>query len=247
MMHIVLAAATSVAGGIAAAGHTVASAAGGISASGHAVASAAGGAAAASAHSVSSAASSTAAATSSSVSAASLDAQLNAQYAAQQAAKEAAYPILRFCKYTPMGAWVRNSAFAFPFLQSWHFIGMTMLLGVVGAIDLRVLGVARAVPLAPLHRFLPLAFIGFGINLITGICFFCHDPWVYAFNTSFRIKMLLILLAGLNALWFRLGVFLDLERWGPGIEASRLAKVISAVSILIWLAVITAGRYIAFT
>lgn len=175
------------------------------------------------------------------------DAQINAQIAAQQAAKEAAYPILRFCKYTPIGAWVRNSAFAFPFLQSWHFIGMTMLLGGVFAIDLRVLGVARAVPLAPLHRFLPLVFIGFGINLITGICFFCHDPWVYAFNISFRIKMLLILLAGLNALWFRLGVFLDLERWGPGIEASRLAKVISAVSIVIWLGVITAGRYIAFT
>jgi hypothetical protein len=148
---------------------------------------------------------------------------------------------------TPVGEWVRDSAWAFPFLQSWHFIGMTMLLGVVGAIDLRVLGIARAIPLAPLHRFLPLAFVGFGINLITGICFFCHDPWVYAFNPSFRIKMLLILLAGLNAVWFRLGVFLDLERWGPGIEASPLAKVISALSILIWLGVITAGRYIAFT
>jgi hypothetical protein len=239
MMHIILAAATSVAGGVAAAGH----------ATGHVIGGAAGGVAA-SAHAVASSASATAAAASSNASAASmaaLNAQLNAQYAAQQAAKEAAYPIFRFLKYTPIGAWVRNSAWAFPFLQSWHFIGMTMLLGVVGAIDLRVLGVARAVPLAPLHRFLPLAFIGFFINLITGICFFCHDPWVYAFNISFRIKMLLILLAGLNALWFRLGVFLDLERWGPGIEASRLAKVISAVSILIWLAVITAGRYIAFT
>jgi hypothetical protein len=170
-----------------------------------------------------------------------------AQYNAQQAAWAAAHPFLTFCTNTPMGEWVRNSAWAFPFLQSWHFIGMTMLLGVVGSIDLRVLGVARAVPLAPLHRFLPLAFIGFFINLITGICFFCHDPRVYAFNISFRIKMLLIIIAGLNALWFRLGVFLDLERWGPGIEASRLAKVISALSLLIWLAVITAGRYIAFT
>lgn len=223
MIHIVLAAAASAAGGVAAAGHATVSAA------------------------APAAASAATAASSGASSLAALAAQQNALYAAQQAAKEAAYPILRFLKYTPVGAWVRNSAWAFPFLQSWHFVGMTMLLGVVGAIDLRVLGVARAVPLAPLHRFLPLAFIGFGINLITGICFFCHDPWVYAFNISFRIKMLLILLAGLNALWFRLGVFLDLERWGPGIEASRLAKVISAISIIIWLAVITAGRYIAFT
>lgn len=178
---------------------------------------------------------------------ADLAAQMAAQYNANVNAYWHAHPLMGFCYNTPVGEWVRNSAWAFPFLQSWHFIGMTMLLGVVGAIDLRVLGVARAVPLAPLHRFLPLAFIGFFINLITGICFFCHDPRVYAPNISFRIKMLLIVIAGLNALWFRLGVFLDLERWGPGIEASRLAKVISGLSIVIWLAVITAGRYIAFT
>jgi len=166
---------------------------------------------------------------------------------AYTAAQSAAHPILAWLRDTPIGEFVRSSTWAFPTLQALHFIGMTLLIGIVGAIDLRVLGVARAVPLAPLHRFLPLAFLGFGINLTTGIFFFCHDPWVYAFNVSFRIKMLLILLAGLNALWFRLGVFLDLDAWGPGIEASRLAKVISALSLLIWIAVITAGRYIAFT
>jgi hypothetical protein len=132
-------------------------------------------------------------------------------------------------------------------LQSLHFIGMTMLIGVVGIIDLRVLGVAPGLPIHPLHRFLPLAFVGFAINLTTGICFFCHDPYVYAFNLSFRLKMLLIVVAGLNALWFRLGVFIDVDKWGPGIEASRLAKVISALSIIIWFGVITAGRFIAFT
>ncbi len=159
----------------------------------------------------------------------------------------AVHPILDWIKYTPVGAFVRDSVWAFPVLQSLHFIGMTLLIGVVGIIDLRVLGLARALPLRPLHRLLPLAFFGFGINLITGMMFFSHDPYVYAFNASFRLKMLLILLAGLNALWFRLGVFLDLEKWGPGIEASPLAKGISALSILIWVGVITAGRFIAFT
>jgi hypothetical protein len=159
----------------------------------------------------------------------------------------AAHPILEWIKATPIGAFVRDSTWAFPALQSLHFIGMSLLIGVVGVIDLRVLGVARGLPIHPLHRFLPLAFVGFGINLLTGIMFFCHDPYVYAFNPSFRIKMLLILLAGLNALWFRLGVFLDVDKWGPGIEASRLAKIISALSLLIWIGVITAGRFIAFT
>lgn len=163
------------------------------------------------------------------------------------AADAAAHPIVTWLHDLPMGVWVRGSDWAFPFLESMHFLGMTLLIGIVGALDLRVLGIARAVPLAPLHRLLPLAFVGFGINVITGIFFVCHNPGAYLFNLAFRLKMLLILVAGLNALWFRLGVFLDLEAWGPGIEASRLAKVISALSILIWIAVITAGRYIGFT
>lgn len=158
----------------------------------------------------------------------------------------AAHPILEWIKSTPVGEFVRSSSWAFPTLQSLHFIGMTMLVGVVGAIDLRVLGIARGLPIHPLHRLLPVAFVGFGINLITGLMFFAHDPYVYAYNISFRIKMLLILVAGLNALWFQLGVFIDVDKWGPGIEASRLAKVISALSLLIWFAVITAGRFIAF-
>jgi hypothetical protein len=178
------------------------------------------------------------------IAAAAVTSDFNTQYVAAQSA---AHPILAWLRDTPIGEFVRNSTWAFPFLQSLHFIGMSLLVGIVSAIDLRVLGLARAVPLAPLHRFLPLAYIGFGLNVVTGIFFFCHDPWVYAFNPSFRLKMLLILIAGLNALWFRLGVFLDLEAWGPGIEASRLAKAISALSLLIWVAIITAGRYIAFT
>ncbi len=158
----------------------------------------------------------------------------------------AAHPVLEWIRHTGVGEFVRSSSWAFPTLQSLHFIGMTMLIGIVGAIDLRVLGVARGLPIHPLHRLLPVAFIGFGINLITGLMFFAHDPYVYAYNISFRIKVLLILIAGLNALWFRLGVFIDVDKWGPGIEASRLAKVISALSLLLWFAVITAGRYIAF-
>ncbi|HXN10290.1 MAG TPA: hypothetical protein VN859_03550 [Steroidobacteraceae bacterium] len=158
----------------------------------------------------------------------------------------AAHPVLEWIRHTSVGEFVRSSSWAFPTLQSLHFIGMTMLVGVVGAIDLRVLGIARGLPIHPLHRLLPVAFVGFGINLVTGLMFFAHDPYVYAYNISFRIKVLLILIAGLNALWFRLGVFIDVDKWGPGIDASRLAKVISALSLLLWFAVITAGRYIAF-
>src|ERR1035441_8144376 len=98
-----------------------------------------------------------------------------------------AHPVLEWIKYTPIGVFVRDSAWAFPTLQSLHFIGMTMLVGVVGAIDLRVLGVARGLPIHPLHKLLPVAFVGFGINLITGIFFFCHDPYVRSEDSPARM------------------------------------------------------------
>jgi hypothetical protein len=150
-----------------------------------------------------------------------------------------AHPILYWIKYTPIAAFVRDSPWVFPTLQSLHFIGMALLVGAVGAFDLRVLGVAPALPLESARRVLPLAWVGFGINLVSGALFFAHDPFAYAFNRSFRLKMLLIAAAGLNALWFRF------ERVGT--EASDAAKLVAGLSLALWLAVIAAGRYIAFS
>jgi hypothetical protein len=153
---------------------------------------------------------------------------------------------LTWIQHTWPGEFVRAYSWVFPTLESLHFLGMSLLIGVVGIIDLRVLGVARNLPIGPLHKLLPFAFVGFGINLISGIMFFAADPGAYAFNLAFRLKLLCILLAGLNALWFRLGVFLDVDKWGAGIEASPLAKLISGLSLLLWAGVIIGGRFIPF-
>jgi hypothetical protein len=150
-----------------------------------------------------------------------------------------AHPILYSLKYTPIAAFVRDSPWVFPALQSLHFIGMALLIGAVSAFDLRVLGVAPDLPLDSVRRVLPLALAGFGINLVSGALFFAHDPFAYAFNPSFRLKMLLIATAGLNALWFRFA--------RAGSESSGAAKLIAGLSLALWLAVIAAGRYIAFS
>jgi hypothetical protein len=148
------------------------------------------------------------------------------------------HPMLDWIKHGGLAEFVRGSPWAFPTLQSLHFIGMALVVGVVGLIDLRVLGFAPGLPIKPLLGLLPLALLGFAINLITGAMFFAHDPYAYAFNQSFRLKMLLILIAGFNAMWFR---------WGAAAAAPRRAKLAAAVSIALWLGVICAGRFIAFT
>ncbi len=147
---------------------------------------------------------------------------------------------------TWLGHLARDVFWVFPAGEALHFIGMSLLIGVVGVLDLRILGVAKGLPIAALHRLLPLSFVGFGLNLLTGMTFFAGDPHAFASNAAFRIKMLLILLAGLNALWFEMSVFIDVKKWGPGVEASTLAKVISGISLFLWAAVITCARLIPF-
>jgi hypothetical protein len=155
--------------------------------------------------------------------------------------------LLHWVHETAFGHLMRDSTFMFPLFQGLHFIGMTLLWGVIGIIDLRVLGFAKGLPVGPLHKFLPLAFLGFGINLITGIGFFCSDPAVYMAVNFFRWKMLLILLAGLNAVWFWVSVLPHVDEWGPGVDASPLAKVISLASLIFWVGVSLLGRFIAFS
>ncbi|MEP7311229.1 MAG: hypothetical protein ABI859_01490 [Pseudomonadota bacterium] len=123
---------------------------------------------------------------------------------------------------------------------------MALLFGTIALIDLRVLGFARGLPLGPLHRLLPLAFGGFLLNVITGIGFFASDPLSYVVVPAFKFKMLLVLLAGLNAVWFWISVLPRVAQVGPGMEAPAQAKLISLISLLLWIGVITAGRMIAF-
>ena len=131
------------------------------------------------------------------------------------------------------------------FMMDLHFIGLALLIGTVGILNLRMLGFAKPLPIAPLHRLMPWAMAGFGINTLTGILAFIGMPNYYAFDVAFWLKMLALLLLGLNAAAFYLtGAFRSVEHLGPGEDAPALAKFIAAASLVLWFAVIALGRYI---
>lgn len=143
---------------------------------------------------------------------------------------------------TAIGKQVETSIWMFPTLETLHFVGLALLVGGIGILDLRILGVAKAIPVKPLHKLLPLVFLGFGINLVTGILFFLADPQGYGMNPAFQLKMVLVLLAGLNALWFELAIAKEVPALGPGVDASPQAKLICSLSLLFWAGVIITGR-----
>src|SRR2546425_12686196 len=131
------------------------------------------------------------------------------------------------------------------FMMDLHFIGLALLIGTVGILNLRMLGFAKPLPIAPLHRLMPWAMAGFGVNTLTGMLAFIGMPNYYTFDVAFWLKMLALLLLGLNVAAFYLtDAFHSVEHLGPGEEAPPLAKFFAATSLVLWFAVIALGRYI---
>jgi hypothetical protein len=148
--------------------------------------------------------------------------------------------------YTPMGVFMREARWAWPAFESLHFIGMSLLMGTIGVFDLRLLGFARAVPVRALHRLIPLGIAGFTMNMLTGICFICGFPDQYLFNAAFRWKVVFILIAGLNILFFYTRVFRRLEAMSENMPPPLAARLVGGVSLGAWIGVMSAGRLLTF-
>ena len=131
------------------------------------------------------------------------------------------------------------------FMMILHFLGLIMIVGTVGLLDLRIMGFLKQLPVAPVHRFLPWAMAGLGVNILTGLLAFIGLPENYIYSTVFWLKMLSLLLLGMNAAVFYLtDIFAGVENLGAGEDAPMSAKLIAASSLVLWFAVITFGRYI---
>src|SRR5205823_1286137 len=131
------------------------------------------------------------------------------------------------------------------FMMDLHFIGLVLVIGTVGLLNLRLVGFLKPLPIAPLHRLMPWALAGFGVNTLTGVLAFVGMPNYYTFDIAFWLKIFALLLLGLNAAVFYLtDAFAKVEHLGPGEDAPASAKFFAASSLILWFAVIALGRYI---
>jgi hypothetical protein len=147
--------------------------------------------------------------------------------------------------------WINDLAlgpqWSWPILETLHFTGMCLLFGPIIIMDLRLMGFDRlSVPLASVHTLIPLTITGFVINLLTGIVFLFGDPYRYAMNISFLIKAILIVLAGINAIYFWKMVTPVLERAGAHEDLPASIKVVGLMSLLMWTGVLCLGRMIPY-
>ena len=150
-------------------------------------------------------------------------------------------PLTRYARSTVIalaGDWM------WPACETLHFIGLSLLLGVVFLVDLRMLGLMKNVSFPALHRLLPWAILGFGINVLTGMLFFIGMPEQYIHNPAFQWKMAFVLIAGANALYFTM---FD-EAWvlAPGDDAPLRAKVAAVSAGFLWIAIMWCGNMLPF-
>jgi hypothetical protein len=153
---------------------------------------------------------------------------------------------LMWLQHTGVATWVRESTslFSFPGILLLHTIGMALVVGIAAAIDLRILGFAPALPLAPMERFLPVLWAGFWVNAITGAVLFAVDATAKATSPDFWIKMVFIALAVINLRLMQKRVLRD-----PNLDKGPLsvqAKVLAGTSLFFWMGAIVAGRLLAY-
>jgi hypothetical protein len=141
---------------------------------------------------------------------------------------------------------LRESLWAYPILLAVHAIGMAFIVGVNAAIDLRVLGFASGVPIAPLEKFFPVMWVGFWINALSGLVLLSAFAAKNLADPVFWAKLFLIVAAGVNLRLLQRFVFRRPVN-APSAFPGKNVRILAATSLFFWIAAVVTGRLMAYT
>lgn len=139
-----------------------------------------------------------------------------------------------------------NTQWGWPFIESLHFVGLTLLLGTVGLFDLRLIGFGRGLSVKTLHWLVRIGIAGFVLNGITGFMFVVSDPGQYVYNPAFQIKVLAMMVAGINLAVFYLTMATRVRTLADDAVLPWQARLMAFISLSCWCVVIAGGRLITF-
>ena len=158
--------------------------------------------------------------------------------------------LVHFCAWlqsTSVGTAVRVSPWLFPTIESFHIVGLAFLIGSVARFDLRLLGMSsRSSVSAAAKATMPWAWGGFVLAVITGSLLFSSEAEGLYANRAFRLKLLLLLLLGVNSAVYELVTRRNVDRWDVGVATPVAAKMTGLISLTLWICVVVAGRWIAY-
>jgi hypothetical protein len=149
---------------------------------------------------------------------------------------------------TAFGTVVRESTWAEPAIETVHVLTLTVFLGFVILLDLRLLDVVmRRTPVSTVFRQLnPWLFGAFAVMLVTGVTLFAGDPVLFYATIFFKLKMIFLLAAALNVVVFNLTLGRRLTQWDGLAATPTGAKITGLLSLILWVSVVACGRGIAY-
>jgi hypothetical protein len=155
-------------------------------------------------------------------------------------------PLCNWLTQSSLGRQMRLSDWLFPTVETCHIYGTVALVAATSVLNLRLGGFfLREVPVSKVvSRCLPWAWYGFALQVVTGFLLFTSEAALACVNVMFQVKMALILLAGLNALVFHKTVYRRVKTWDEAPDPPSQAKFLGTLSLVIWIAVVVAGRWV---
>jgi hypothetical protein len=152
--------------------------------------------------------------------------------------------LLEWLDATPLSTWLKESpsVWSNPMVLTLHTMGLSVLVGACGVLDLRLLGVSRGIPLAAYRWVFRAVAIGLTVNLVTGVLLFIKNPITWATSVPFLNKMLLDVASVATVVPIRRFLLSD----APNGEVSGSSRGLAVVSIVAWSAAVTAGRLLAY-
>ena len=153
-----------------------------------------------------------------------------------QVAQNAPLPVGR-----RIGNFVRDTPWLWPTLETLHFVGLSLLIGVLLLVNLRMLGFAPQLSLGAVDRLLPWAVLGLGINIVSGMLFTMGQD--YTKNNAFYWKLVFVVVGGANLLYF----FFD-RGWAaePGVDVPMMSKIAAVCALFLWVGVMYWGSMLPF-
>jgi hypothetical protein len=158
-------------------------------------------------------------------------------------------PLLEWVKSTPLSQAVSESDWLFPTIESVHVVALTLVVGSIAAVDLKLLNLASRQRSARdlIDAVLPVTWWAFVCAVFTGLLLFSAKPVTYGHNVFFLVKIGLIALAGLNMLAFHKIVHRRLPEGASTGPADPLVRASGLTSLVIWVGVVACGRWIGFS
>jgi uncharacterized membrane protein len=160
--------------------------------------------------------------------------------------------ILNLCRWLESLQWattLRESQFAFPVIEGAHLLGLAFIMGPVLMLDFRLVGLAwRDQPVSKVAQtFVPYSLGGAVVMFVTGIVLFCAEAVKCYQSGWFRIKVILLAAAGINALYFHTKTQSTWRAWDDRVVLPASARAAGIISLVVWAGVLLAGRWTAYT